>query len=164
MRFLVVRFGQGGKRSVGFVQRVIDAVEGKIPRRAQGFDQVGDVEFVAFELVIVDSVFVDDDAGLPRNKRFERLDFKVEQGDDLMQYENGDDGDDPVEQGNGGVGHGNTHELGDQQGDNEFEGLHFPDLPLAHQSHDEKEHDEDDRRADHNEYHIKSFCGNPESM
>ena len=74
-----------------------------------------------------------------------------------MQHENRDNGNDAVEQRNGSVRHGNAGELGNEQRNDEFEGLHFSDLAFSHQPHDDKQHDEDDRRADHNESHNHSI-------
>ena len=69
-------------------------------------------------------------------------------GDKLVQNEHCDDRGDPVDQGNGDVRHGDAGKFGDQQGDNEFEGLHFSDLAFSHQS----EHDEQGGKRDHGTY------------
>ncbi len=55
-----------------------------------------------------------------------------------MKDEHRDDRRDPVDERDGDVCHGDAGKLGDQQGDNEFKGLHFADLTFSHQA----EHDE----------------------
>ncbi len=147
LRLLVILFRKRRKRAVCFVERVVDAVKREISCRAQRFDQVGHVQIVAFELVVVDSVFVDHDARLAADERFQGLDFQIEKGHDLVQNENRDDRDDPVQQRNGDVCHGNTRKFGNEQRDDKFERLHFADLAFPHQAHDHEQDDKDDRRA-----------------
>ena len=56
MHFLISFFGKGGKDSFRLVEGVLYNVEGKISFCAQGFDKVGDVEIICFELGIVPDV------------------------------------------------------------------------------------------------------------
>ena len=81
-----------------------------------------------------------------------------------MQNKDGDDGDDAVEERNGRVCHGDAGKLGNEQGDDEFEGLHLPDLPLAHQPHDDEKDQKDDDRPYHDECHMQSLFPSPENM
>ena len=74
-----------------------------------------------------------------------------------MQDKDGDDRDNAVKKGNGRIRHRDAGELGNEEGDDELKGLHLSDLPLSHQPHDDKEHEKDDGRADHDECHTDSF-------
>src|SRR5699024_12741925 len=52
------------------------------------------IEAVALQFIGVDAVLVDDDAGFSRKQRLEGFPFEVDEGDELMQNKDGDDGDD----------------------------------------------------------------------
>lgn len=74
-----------------------------------------------------------------------------------MQYKDREHGDDAVQKGNGGVRHGNAGKFCNQQGDDQLKGLHFADLALSHQPHDDEQHRKDDGGADDDEDHTKSM-------
>ena len=136
-----------GKLSVGFVQGVSRFVEGKHSRRAHGFDEVGEVEVIFFQLGNVYPVLVDDDRRLSSHDRLKWFEAEVNEQHQLVQQKNGDDGDDPVKQGDRAVCHRNARKFGNEQGNDEFKRLHFPDLSFSHQPHHDEQGDKDDRRA-----------------
>lgn len=74
-----------------------------------------------------------------------------------MQKKDGQHRDEPVEERNGSVCHRNAGELGDEQRYYEFERLHFPDLPFAHQPHHGEQGYEDDGRPQNDQSHIRSM-------
>ena len=65
-----------------------------------------------------------------------------------MQKKEHQYGNDAVEEGNGDVCHRHAGEIRYDQRDDEFKGLHFPDLALSHKAHDDDQRQIDDQGAE----------------
>ena len=81
-----------------------------------------------------------------------------------MNYEHRENCGYSVNQRNGYVGHRYAGEFRYEQGYDEFERLHFADLPFAHKAHNDEKNDKSQRRTYKNYYHKKSISKQPKIM
>ena len=83
--------------------------------------------------------------------------MQVEKTNDLVQKENAENGDQAVKKGDGWIAHWNAGKLGNDEGDDEFIRLHFPDLTFAHKPHNTKKRGENNGCSNKYKSHAFSF-------
>ena len=81
-----------------------------------------------------------------------------------MQKIDGENGNNAIEKRDGYVAHGNTSKLGNNQGDHKLVRLHFPDLPFAHQAHNDKKGGENNYGAYKNQSHTHILWKNARNI
>ena len=125
--------GQYGKLPVGFQQRELDGFEVGIALDAKLLHQLIQGETVLFQLRLQHLTVLHHDGGPPAQQRPEPDGSGAEHRHDGGQGQQYDDGDQPPEQGDAVVLHGDGGQVGDDKGEHQLGGLQLADLMLAQQ-------------------------------
>ena len=123
-------FGENGELPIGLQNGVIHVGKGCDVLESELAEQIVQRKAHPLHFRFLQNPSFDDDAWLSVQKLFGERPFGCQKGKNDLRGNDGEDGNDCVQKGNGGVGQRNGCKLRKQKGCDKLGDLHFTDLPF----------------------------------